>query len=104
MIDQMREKAVKTLIKLENSTEISPEMVQLQKEFSGSVQKAWEAYKSGRVEVEVVALPRVMYTFAVEELPLMISEESCDVVKIKNQLKLFLNTLDHVVNPEIKER
>jgi len=69
-----------------------------QRRFSEAVEAAWQMYQQGRIEVEVRGLPRVMYLWAMEDLPRQIEDRS-NWPQIIRELEQFLRTMDHVVEP-----
>ena len=70
----------------------------VQKNFTSVVEKAMEAFKAGRIHVDVKALPLPMYFWATEELPEKIKNPE-NYNSIRNQLILFKNSIKHILNP-----
>ena len=69
--------------------------------FSDVVATAWEQYQQGRITVSVRGLPRVMYQWAVEELPQQV-QDPARWPKVRRELMGFLRTVQLVVEPEEK--
>jgi hypothetical protein len=71
----------------------------VQKRFTAVVKEAMDAYKAGRIQVDVKALPLPMYFWATEELPEKIKNPE-NVDDIRKQLLLFKNTILFILNPK----
>ncbi len=84
-------KAIKSALSLE-------EIRVTQERFSMIVEGAMQAYRTGRVQVDLRALPEVMYHWATVELPLQAKNNS-NFSKIQQQLELFKNLIDHLLHP-----
>lgn len=72
-----------------------------QRRFSDAVAAAWERYQQGQIAVSVKGLPRVMYQWAVEELPHQV-QDPARWPKIRRELAQFLRTVEWVIEPEEK--
>jgi len=68
-------------------------------ELISSVRDAWIKFEQGQIKVEINQLPRPMYMFVIEELPKVINDPS-QKEKIIKELKLFLNTIDLILQPK----
>ena len=68
-------------------------------EFISSVRDAWIKFEQGQITVAINQLPRPMYMFVIEELPKVINDPS-QKEKIIKELKLFLNTIDLIIQPK----
>ncbi|MHA1883203.1 MAG: hypothetical protein ACTSUO_09175 [Candidatus Thorarchaeota archaeon] len=72
-------------------------------QFISTIEDAMDAYKAGKIKVDMDTLPKIMYMFATEELPTLCNCESVDLENIRRQLKLFLVTMQQLVKPEYVE-
>lgn len=73
----------------------------VQQQFSEAVKLAMEEYRAGRIKVRLEALPEVMYIFATKELPRLCAGDEASIKKAYSQLRLFLNTMEHILKPEL---
>jgi len=95
----MEEKLLSLLNSIENreSMEI---LIQNQRNFTRAVEIAMGAFQQGKIKVDVSqALPKVMYGWAVNELPIEINNSE-KLSSIKNQLILFQNTIENILRPK----
>ncbi len=69
-----------------------------QESFTMIVEEAMQAYRARRVQVDLRALPEVMYNWAVVELPLQ-ARNTSNYPRIQQQLELFKNIIDHLLYP-----
>ncbi|UJG43076.1 MAG: hypothetical protein K9W46_11960 [Candidatus Heimdallarchaeum endolithica] len=95
MIERMRFYAQALISALENNQ--TPTICL--NEFVSSVRDAWIKFEQGQITVEISQLPRAMYMFVVEELPQVV-ENPLEKEKIIRELKLFLNTIDLILQPK----
>ncbi|HEY75670.1 MAG TPA: hypothetical protein G4O00_05750 [Thermoflexia bacterium] len=72
-----------------------------QRRFSQIITEAWDRYQRGEIEVAVRGLPRVMYQWAMEELPRQV-EDPARWPEVRRELARFLRTVQWVVEPEEK--
>ncbi len=70
-----------------------------QEDLQRALDNAMDAYLRGNIQVEAPALPEVMYEFAKTELPEMCAGDSSARRKVLQRMRLFLKTMDLVVNP-----
>ena len=70
-----------------------------QQAFTTAVENAWKKFSEGKISVDFPTLPKIMYLFAVEELPLIISDEKLHDRIIK-EIRLFRNTMDELIRPK----
>lgn len=64
-----------------------------------ALNKFWSEVDAGRLQVESTALLRAMYSITCSELPTHLSETHYDGNRVIRNLKLFLNTVEHVLKP-----
>ena len=69
-----------------------------QERFSLSVERAMQAFRAGHIQVDLRALPEVMYHWAVNELPVQVQNNS-NFPKILQQLELFKNIINNLLHP-----
>lgn len=67
--------------------------------FRKAVQAAWERYQQGVITVAARGLPRAMYLWVTEELPLQI-RDSDRWPDVRRQLTQFIRTVQWVVEPK----
>ncbi len=70
-----------------------------QRRFSQTLAEAWDRYQQGGITVAVQGLPRVMYQWAVKELPQRV-QDPARWPEVQRELKGFLRTVQWVVEPE----
>ena len=96
------EKSLRSLLDAIQSEQSHDILIKLQLEFTRVIEEAMASFKKGDITVEVSqALPHVMYSWAVEELPEQIRDLE-RIPSIKKQLILFQNTIDHILHPKEK--
>ena len=79
LLNQMEKKLLSLLNSIENN-ESKEILIKNQQEFTRAVEIAMNAFQQGKIQVDVSqALPKVMYAWAINELP----------VEIKNPEKIF---------------
>ncbi len=67
--------------------------------FQEAIEAAWNLYQQGRINTAVRGLPKVMYMWAMEELPQMVQEPS-KWPEVRRQLAQFINAVQLVVEPK----
>jgi hypothetical protein len=98
VIDQMEQKLLSLLNSIENRESMEM-LIQNQRNFTKAVEIAMGAFQQGKIQVDVSqALPKVMYGWAVNELPIEIKNIE-KLSSIKNQLILFQNTIETILRP-----
>ncbi len=97
MIEEMDTCCRKLIATLENNDENVEECVN---NLVTSVENAWKAYCNGNIEVTIPNMPRPMYLFITQELPTMINDQT-KKERIIRELKLFLNTMNIVLEPKV---
>ena len=98
-LDQMEEKLLSLLNSIDNGESMEI-LVQNQRNFTKAVEIAMAAFQQGTIKVDVSqALPKVMYGWAVNELPTEINNTE-KLSNIKNQLILFHNTIENILRPK----
>ena len=93
-MDELIHELIDTINKKLNHKKI----IEIQQKFTQIINDAMNAYKKGEITVNVKSLPLVMYEWAANELPIEIQNHN-NFKKIKNQLVLFHNTIEHILNP-----
>ncbi len=73
----------------------------IQQQFSKAVEFAMSEYKAGRIKVSLEALPEVMYIFATKDLPKLCAGDEVSIKRAYSQLKLFLNTMEQILKPQM---
>lgn len=98
LIDNMLIEADNLISKVSSGSSVKS-CFPVQERFSAIVEGAMKAFKEGKIQVDVKALPLPMYFWATEELPEKIKNpENFD--SIVTQLKLFKNSINHILNPK----
>ncbi|MFX1276425.1 MAG: hypothetical protein ACFFBP_17180 [Promethearchaeota archaeon] len=83
-----------------NDEESIEKILENQQNFTRVIEDAMEAFQKGNIKVDVSqALPKVMYGWAVNELPNEIKNPEKHA-RVKNQLILFMNTIENILRPE----
>ena len=99
VLDQMEEKLLSLLNSIDNSDSMEI-LIKNQQNFTKAVEIAMGAFQQGKITVDVSqALPKVMYGWAVNELPIDIKNNE-KLSSIKNQLILFQNTIENILRPK----
>ena len=99
VLDQMEEKLISLLNAIEKGDSMD-NLIQNQRNFTRAVEIAMGAFQQGKIKVDVSqALPKVMYGWAVDELPIEIKNIE-KLSSIKNQLILFQNTIENILRPK----
>jgi hypothetical protein len=70
-----------------------------QQKLENALNTFWCEVDSGRLQVESTALLRAMYSITCSELPTHLSDSHYDGNRVIKNLKLFLNTVEHVLKP-----
>jgi len=96
VLDSMQEKAEELLEALEDGDGRRIEAAQ--QRFSQAVEAAWERYQQGGIQVATRGMPRVMYQWAVEELPQRVRDPA-RWPEVRRELAQFLRTMQWVVEP-----
>ncbi|TXT55719.1 MAG: hypothetical protein BAJATHORv1_30099 [Candidatus Thorarchaeota archaeon] len=99
-IDAIKTTCIELIEALEQDS--CPDLNKFAISFSKAVDRAMEAYNAGQISVDMSTLPRVMHQFATEELPKLCAGNSDDRRIARKQCKLFLVTMEELVQPETK--
>ncbi|HFD39392.1 MAG TPA: hypothetical protein ENJ31_06035 [Anaerolineae bacterium] len=70
-----------------------------QEEFSRAVKEAWQLYENGQLVVEMRGLPRLMYFWAVDELPERI-QDPAQWLSLRRELGHFLRVMELSIKPQ----
>ena len=100
VLERMEKEAKALLEALERGDRAAVDAAQ--RRFSQTVAEAWDRYQQGGIAVAVQGLPRVMYQWAVEELPQQV-QDPAQWPKVRRELARFLRTMRWVVEPEERE-
>ncbi len=96
VLEEMEREARELLEALEQGNRETVEAAQ--RRFSRAVAEAWDRYQQGAITVTVRGLPRVMYQWAVEELPRQV-QDPARWPEAQRDLARFLRTVEWVVEP-----
>ena len=98
IIEEMLDQIDILFKELSNRSSIK-DCIPIQEKFTEIVEYAMNAFKQGKISVDVKALPLPMYFWATEELPQKIQAQE-NLKEIQIQLKLFKNSILHILNPK----
>ncbi len=70
-----------------------------QAEFTRAIKTAWQQYEQGQVVVEMRGLPRLMYYWAVEDLPSR-AQDPTQWLSLRRELGHFLRIMEISIKPQ----
>ncbi|MBD3404832.1 MAG: hypothetical protein GF411_01695 [Candidatus Lokiarchaeota archaeon] len=97
-IDKIRTSCNELIVALEQDS--CPDLIVIAMNFSNAVDQAMDAYKRGEISVDMSVMPKIMHSFATEELPDLCRGNKEDREKARKQCRLFLITMEELVQPK----